>query len=265
MQYYTPTTTSFGKLNRSICLIVLCLGFFMITLCNSSSTSEYQTLTPRRNWPTMGISSKHQQQYQLSEKQQSIDCPTSCQCRLFIWDIVSYIKYKHTTNQVKEQTIEGLGGKKFIRIQPNTLLEQWYPQLRRGLLKPNSCAICGYSWDDHLMYWDYLKQKKRGVSEFDKHINAELNKNGKSYKRYVQEVENNKYKHKSKLGGKEVRHSYDDGSVTFLVEPYPSPKDGIKMSIQSALLLALARTQALLRIEDLIWLNRIEELKSKED
>jgi len=102
----------------------------------------------------------------------------------------------------------------------------------------------------------------RGLSDFDKYMNAELNKKGKSYTRYVQEVDNNKYKHRSKVGGKEVRQSYD-GSVTFLVEPYPSPKDGsIKMSIGSALLLAMARIQALLKIEDLIWLNRTEELKS---
>ena len=258
MQHYTSSTVS----NRSTCLMVLCLGFFMITLCNAS-TSEYQTLTPRRTWPTI-ISSKHHQQYQISTNQQSIECPTSCECRLFLWDILSYLKYKHTTYQVKEQTIEGLGGKKFIRIQPNTLLERWYPQLRKGLLKPDSCALCGYSWDDHLMYWDYLKQKKRGISEFDQYINTELNLKGKSYTRYVQEVENNKYKHRSRVGGKEVRQSYD-GSVTFLVEPYPSPKDGIKMSIQSALLLAMARIQALLKVEDLIWLNRIDELKSKED
>ena len=73
------------------------------------------------------------------------------------------------------------------------------------------------------------------------------------------------YKHRSRVGGKEVRQSYD-GSVTFLVEPYPSPKDGSsRISIGSALLLAMARIQALLKIEDLIWLNRIDELKSKED
>ena len=116
-----------------------------------------------------------------------------------------------------------------------------------------------------LMYWDYLKQKMRGISDFDKHMNAELNKKDKSFTRYVQEVENNKYKDRSRVGGKEVRQSYD-GSVTFLVEPYPSPNDGSsRMSIGSALLLAMARIQALLKIEDLIWLNRIEELKSKED
>lgn len=125
--------------------------------------------------------------------------------------------------------------------------------------------MCGYSWNDHLIYWDYLKQKKRGISDFDKHIDAELNKKGKPYTRYVHEVDNNKYKHKSRIGGKEVRQSYD-GSVTFLVEPYPSPKGGSsRMSIGSALLLALARIQALLKIEDLIWLNRIEEIKSSED
>ena len=110
-----------------------------------------------------------------------------------------------------------------------------------------------------------LETKKRGISEFDNHINAELSKKDKSYTRYVQEVENNRYKHRSRVGGKEVRQSYD-GSVTFMVEPYPSPKDGSsRMSIQSALLLALARIQALLKIEDLIWLNRIEELKSNAD
>ena len=138
--------------------MVLCLGFF-ITLCNASSTSEYKTLTAAGTWPIMSISSKHQQQYQPPLKQQSIEC-TSCKCRLFLWDIVSYIKYKHVINRVHENTIEGLGGKKFIRIQPNTLLERWYPQLRRGLLKPDRCSLCGYSWDDHLMYWDYLKQRR---------------------------------------------------------------------------------------------------------
>ena len=141
----------------------------------------------------------------------------------------------------------------------------YFGQTMTDLVKKSSASNGYQTAIDKVKQNEALTHPKRSDEQQKVAAVTELNKKGKSYTRYVQEVENNKYKHRSKLGGKEVRQSYDR-SVTFLVEPYPSPKEGSsKMSIGSALLLAMARIQALLKIEDLIWLNRIEELKSKED
>lgn len=146
---------------RVVCLIALCLQLI----------SRSNATTSKLSWPTMGSSSKQQQKNSLHHD--IIVCPTKCRCRFFIWDFISYIKYKETIYQVNQNTLEGKGGVKFVRMQPGTLLSAWYPQLRKGLIKPNACYICGYSWNDHLEFWWYLKKRKGCVSkEFESYIKS---------------------------------------------------------------------------------------------
>lgn len=232
-------------------MVLLCLG--QILFCNAAIL-----------WPTMSISN---QQYQIPSSQDDVlICPTKCQCKFFIWDFVAYCKYKETIYQVRQNTIEGLGGKKFVRIQPNSLLEKWYPQLIGGMLKPDRCCICGYSWKDHLQFWWHCKQKKGVCKQFDSYMDRNALKQGeKSFTRYVQEVDNT-HKHRSMARGKEVRKSVE-GEVSFLVTPFDPSRidnDGPK-SVGGVLLLALARIQAMVKMEDLIFLSRVQSFKSKKD
>ena len=153
-------------LRRAACLMVLCLQ--LISISNATTMTKHHTSTIS-SWPVMG-SSKQQQKNSSSD---IVVCPTKCRCRFFIWNFISYIKYKETMYQVKQNTLEGKGGIKFIRIQPDTLLSAWYPQLRKGLIKPDACCICGYSWKDHLEFWWYLKKRKGCVSkEFESYIKS---------------------------------------------------------------------------------------------
>ena len=239
-----------------VLIVLLYLGY--ISFCCNASKPKYV-------WPTMSTSNQHHQK--TSSSQDDDFCPTKCQCKFFVWDFIAYCKYKETIYQVRQNTIEGLGGKKFVRIQPNSLLEKWYPQLRAGVLKPDRCCACGYSWKDHLQFWWYYKQKKGRVSkQFDSYMDHSALKQGeKSFTRYVQEVDNT-LKHRSTIKGKEVRKSFE-GEVSYLVTPFDPSKinsDGPK-SVGSVLLLALARIQAMVKIEDLIFLNRVQSFRSEKD
>lgn len=254
--------------------------------------------------------------------------PPSCHCNFYLWSPLSYIKYHTVHHQARLHTYEGLGGKKFVRIPPGSLLEKWYPQ--KALLKEDGCCICGYGWKDHLEYWWWKKKKKiiktttgakstRGklldeylddsCKELAKQSRILLKKDDSSknfgakysfHRNYVDEVTpsttattKNSDKHKQRgilfarkkdpYKGKEIRTCLS-GGVSYLVTPinfhgnassnknYGTPNRSNKkelddkgegMHIGSALLLALARTAAILRVEDLIYFNEVEVFKEE--
>lgn len=214
------------------------------------------------NWPTLGSSNKDMMEYANLHNERN-SCITSCRCKCFLWNFISYFKYKETLYQSRQNTFEGRGGKKFVRIQPNTLLERWYPQLRSGQLKPNGCMLCGYTWKDHLEYWWYCRKRKRnrrgrgGTSSFDRYM-ENIAKGDAFHKKYVDVGKANR-RGGSRYSNKdmEIRHSYS-GEVSYFVPPFDPLADGRTKGIGSVLLLALARTMALARIEDLIWLREVE-------
>lgn len=168
----------------------------------------------------------------------------------------------------RQNTFEGKGGKKFVRIQPNTILEKWYPQLREGQLKTDDCFLCGYSWKDHLEYWWYCRRRQGGVSAAFEHCMETSAIDGVDkfayHKKYVDEIDSNK--RRSHRRGLELRKSLN-GEASYLVPPFDPllADDGSLKSIWSLLLLALARTGSLLRIEELMWLSTVESLRSRQE
>lgn len=234
-------------------------------------------------WPTMGSSQikaesrtwlqnhNHNAEHSRQNKRNKITSPTTtCRCKFFLWNIVSYIKYKETTYQVNENTIEGLGGKRYVRMPTGSLLERWYPQLRANQLKTDGCILCGYSFREHLEYWWWCKkQATGGVSKFESVIGSEVRRRsgGKkysSYNQYVNELlDSSRRIQRKRLREKfEIRDSFE-GNVSYVIPPFDPLADGEPKRIWTVLLLALARTAALVRLEDLIWLDRIEHLNSK--
>mmetsp|Transcript_25204 Transcript_25204/g.45437 ORF Transcript_25204/g.45437 Transcript_25204/m.45437 type:complete len:291 (+) Transcript_25204:221-1093(+) len=194
-------------------------------------------------------------------------CTTSCRCNFFLWDFVSFFKYRETTFSAKQNTFEGKGGRKFVRIQPNTVLEKWYPQLRAGKLKPNACLLCGHSWEEHLEFWWYCRRKQGGVSSaFERCIEkstADQDDKFAYHKNYVDEITISNSRN-CRRGGRDVRESFD-GSTSYLVPPF-NPlvgNGGRPKSIGSVLLLALARTVSLMKIEELMWLSNVESSRSR--
>lgn len=186
--------------------------------------------------------------------------PSFCRCKFFLWNFISYIKFKETTSLVNENTIEGLGGKRFVRVKPGSLLERWYPQLRTGQLKTDGCALCGHSFREHLEYWWWCKKRSNGgYSKFESVV-GEGGSNS-FYSKYVDQSGANKQKRDHK-NGLEVRKSFD-GGISYIVPPFNPLVDGKPKRVWTVLMLALARTSALVRLEDLIWLERMEYLKSK--
>mmetsp|Transcript_595 Transcript_595/g.771 ORF Transcript_595/g.771 Transcript_595/m.771 type:complete len:258 (-) Transcript_595:514-1287(-) len=196
----------------------------------------------------------------LRARHNNIPCTTSsfsCRCKFFLWNFISYIKFKETTSLVNENTIEGLGGKRFVRVKPGSLLERWYPQLRAGQLKTDGCALCGHSFREHLEYWWWCKKRSNGgYSKFESVVGE--GGSDSFYSKYV-DVSGERDHDK----GLEVRTSLD-GGISYVVPPFNPLVDGKPKRVWTVLMLALARTSALVRLEDLIWLEkRNEYLKSK--
>mmetsp|Transcript_3169 Transcript_3169/g.5557 ORF Transcript_3169/g.5557 Transcript_3169/m.5557 type:complete len:264 (-) Transcript_3169:229-1020(-) len=249
-----------------ILLFLLCGGVKINCTAIPSSTA----------WPTLGSSKQikpdsstclHDDDNSIADKRRTkhnISCTTSCRCKFFLWNFISYIKFKETTSLVKENTIEGLGGKRFVRVKPGSLLERWYPQLRANQLKTDGCFLCGHTFREHLEYWWWCKKGRSngGYSKFESVIGdgGSDNEHDSFHSKYVDELGTNKQKRGHK--GLEVRTSFE-GGVSYVVPPFDPLVDGKPKRVWTVMVLALARTSALVRLEDLIWLERIEYLKSK--
>jgi len=244
-------------------LFLLCLDVTII----------FSVAMPSSNWPTLGSSTQiksdsrariHDDNNRADKthaRQNNISCTTtSCRCKFFLWNFISYIKFKETTVLVKENTIEGLGGKRFVRAKPGSLLERWYPQLRANKLKTDGCFLCGHSFREHLEYWWWCK--KRSNEDYS-NFESVIGEGGSDsfHSNYV--AESGTIKRKREPKGLEVRTSFE-GGVSYVVPPFNPLADGKPKHVWTVMLLALARTSALVRLEDLIWLERIEYLKTKE-
>lgn len=72
---------------------------------------------------------------------------TRSACRLFVWDGMSASRYHVCKRLLRDNVYEGLGGKKFVRIRPRSILASLYPLSRHG---PDRCLICGQSFRNHL-------------------------------------------------------------------------------------------------------------------
>lgn len=71
-------------------------------------------------------------------------------CSLFLWDVASACRYHMCTRMLRDNLYEGLGGKKFVRIRPGSLLQSLFPCSDHA---PDRCAICGFSFPEHLGEW----------------------------------------------------------------------------------------------------------------
>ena len=252
---------------RRVALILFLLICHDVTIFCVAMPSSY--------WPTLGSTLQTKSDSSLAwlhddnsratkarARHNNISCTTtSCRCKFFLWDFISYIKFRETTALVKENTIEGLGGKRFVRVKPGSLLERWYPQLRANKLKTDGCFLCGHTFREHLEYWWWCKKRSNGhYSKFESVIGE--GGSDSFHSNYVDESGATKRKKEHK--GLEVRTSFE-GGVSYVVPPFNPLADGKPKRVWTVMLLALARTSALVRLEDLIWLERLEYLKSKDE
>jgi hypothetical protein len=145
-------TPSLAFLSRCCLMPLLCIAAKTDYLHDSWPTMD--SPSPRRLGSRQGIIARHGDETKtpnnLRRKHPPTHdpCPKECRCRFFLWDFVSYYKYHETISLAQQNIFEGKGGKKFVRLQPNTNLEKWYPQLRQGLLKTDGCLLCGHSYND---------------------------------------------------------------------------------------------------------------------
>mmetsp|Transcript_14084 Transcript_14084/g.20118 ORF Transcript_14084/g.20118 Transcript_14084/m.20118 type:complete len:238 (+) Transcript_14084:89-802(+) len=71
-------------------------------------------------------------------------------CRIFIWDIPSAIKLHLCERLLRGNIYEGIGGKRFVKIKPNSILESLYPPSKHSV---DRCIFCGSSFKDHMDCW----------------------------------------------------------------------------------------------------------------
>jgi hypothetical protein len=72
-------------------------------------------------------------------------------CGLYIWDAPSALFHRWTNHLLRDCVYEGLGGRKFVRIAPGSILQLLYPGSSR--YSPDRCIFCGGSFPDHLTLW----------------------------------------------------------------------------------------------------------------
>ncbi|CAB9501989.1 expressed unknown protein [Seminavis robusta] len=71
-------------------------------------------------------------------------------CSWFVWDGPSALLHRWCHHLLKDCVYEGLGGKKFVRIEPGSVLQLLYPCSRYS---SDRCMICGGTYRDHLTLW----------------------------------------------------------------------------------------------------------------
>jgi hypothetical protein len=86
-------------------------------------------------------------------------------CRFFIWDAMSAIRYHMCHSELKKYIYEGKGGKKYVRLLPDSVLEKLYPCTQYAT---DRCSICQFSFRDHLVSW----WKPRLGSDLDLHLDS---------------------------------------------------------------------------------------------
>jgi len=71
-------------------------------------------------------------------------------CKLFVWDAPSAFRYHLCKRLLRGNIYEGLGGKRFVRIKPKSVLESLYPPSSHG---SDRCLLCHHTFADHLASW----------------------------------------------------------------------------------------------------------------
>ena len=238
------------KISMTVRFLLACIHIVVIL-----SISGSNALDP---WPTINTSPQYSTSSTTRISPAQSKCP--CRCNFFLWDIISYIKYRETFRKMSQNTYEGLGGRKFVRVQPGTYFERCLPQLKNGMLKKDGCWICGHSFREHLVHWSECKRKSE-PSHFDDFLDSFPSKLnwGSSlnsfHKQYVEEFQPGAKRPRRK--SKVIRTS-GVGDVTYLVPSFDPLADGKPKQPWTAFMLLLARNAALERIDDLIWFSQVK-------
>ena len=84
-------------------------------------------------------------------------------CMIYIWDFPSAVLSKWCHHLQRDCIYEGRGGKKFVRIEPGSMLQLLYPCSRYST---DRCWLCGGNFRDHLTLW----WSKHLYTPFDSHV-----------------------------------------------------------------------------------------------
>jgi len=111
-------------------------------------------------------------------------------CNFYLWDAGSALLHKWCNHLIKDCIYEGMGGKKFVRIRPGSILQLIYDP--KSNYSPDRCCFCGGYFRDHLTLW---WSKKHLYKPFDLWLSSDQenygaapmpNKSGKRSKRTQQ-------------------------------------------------------------------------------
>ena len=82
-------------------------------------------------------------------------------CGFYLWDAPSALLYKWCNHLLKDRVYEGRGGRKFVLIEPGSILQLLYPSSHT--YSPDRCVFCGGNFRDHVA----LKWSKHLYTPFD--------------------------------------------------------------------------------------------------
>lgn len=72
-------------------------------------------------------------------------------CSLYVWDFPSAVLSKWYNHLIQDCIYEGRGGKKFVRIEPGSVMQLLFPH--RKHFHCDRCLLCGGRFVDHLTLW----------------------------------------------------------------------------------------------------------------
>lgn len=118
-------------------------------------------------------------------------------CGFYLWNAVSASMYHLCNYLMRDAIFEGKGGRKFVRIEPGSLLELLYPASRHS---PDKCIFCGGTYADHMT----LRWSKHIYSPYDLYMDRTYSQG------ILQKVEVGSGTHS---GGRRVAASSDETAI----------------------------------------------------
>jgi len=118
----------------------------------SSSNEFFEKKTSRSKWdPLEAAASIHSERHEVLLKPPKNPISTDRRaCGFYLWDALSAGKYHLCRHLLRDCVYEGRGGRRFVRIEPGSLLQLLYPLSQHH---PDRCLVCSGTFRDHLTLW----------------------------------------------------------------------------------------------------------------
>jgi hypothetical protein len=148
---------------------------------------------------------------QKTGNKQLLPPPSGKACSFYIWDVPAATIYRLCRLLQKDCTYEGRGGRKFIYIQPGSLLQLLHPLCPRS---KDPCLICGGTYRDHMV----LAWAKNLYRPFDLHMDRTFKEGYRVITETTKEKRNRKQLHQPVMTHTRIQLAFHERYVKDVTE-----------------------------------------------